>query len=49
MRTGDTGIERQKKTALTGAQWQDMANTEGRRTATIPITGGSGFYRAIRP
>ncbi len=46
---GGARIKLQKKTALTDAQWQDVANTEGQSTATIPITGASGFYRAIRP
>jgi len=46
---GGSRIKLQKKTALTDAQWVDVANTEGQSTATIPITGASGFYRAIRP
>ncbi|MBI2924182.1 MAG: hypothetical protein HYY24_00575 [Verrucomicrobia bacterium] len=46
---GGSRIKLQKKTALTDAQWEDVANTEGQSTATIPLAGGSGFYRAIRP
>jgi hypothetical protein len=43
------GIRLQKCTNLAIRVWQDVAGSEHTNTVTLPIRGGSEFFRLLRP
>ena len=46
--TGAPDVRLQKSAALSPANWQDVAGTQGQSTHTEAITGNAGFYRLAR-
>lgn len=46
---GRPGVHLQSKSSLTSGVWQDVANTTGLSTISLPVSGTSKFYRLIKP
>ena len=46
---GGPGIKLQKTTTLTNPNWQDVDGSDGVSSINVPMSGGSEFFRLVKP
>lgn len=47
--TGEAGLRLQFSPSLANPNWQDVAGTLGQSSATVPTSGGEGYFRLFKP
>jgi hypothetical protein len=46
--SGEPGLRLQSSSTIANPDWQDVPNTSGQNSATVPITGMTGFFRLAK-
>jgi hypothetical protein len=46
---GGPGIKLQKSASLSNPAWQDVPDTDGKSSATLPLTDAAAYFRLFKP